>query len=265
MTCVPVCFLDLEEIDLRRLMGRKGQTHMDADVIGKIAERKIQEAIEEGKFDNLPGKGQPLVFDDDPMTPPHLRLANKVLKNAGVLPDWVQIQKEIASERQEIEKQRARLIREHQTRRARLAALPASHPQAQLCVEWHAKSRAAYLRRLKGVNTSILKFNILAPSTATVYTPYKIEEEMARFDAEFPPLERVETPVLEEEAQQESLIKGIARARYREGDGGGPVRGWVKTARLLGHGSASGSGISEAVDAEDMGRADVPDDWKPQR
>lgn len=175
---------------------------MDADVIGRVAERKIQEAIEEGKFEDLPGKGQPLLFDDDPMTPPHLRLANKILKNAGALPDWVQIQKEIVSERQEAEKQRARLIREHQARRVRLAALPALHPQAQLCVEWHAKARAAYLRRLKGVNTSILKFNLLAPSTATVYTPYKIEEEMARFDAEFPPLAWTATPVPDDWRQQ---------------------------------------------------------------
>src|SRR5437763_1892288 len=38
---------------------------IDADVMARIAESKIQEAIDEGKFDNLPGKGKPLVFDDD--------------------------------------------------------------------------------------------------------------------------------------------------------------------------------------------------------
>ena len=63
---------------------------MDAEIIAKVAERKIQEAIEEGKFDNLPGKGKPIVFDDDPMTPADLRMATKILKNAGVLPDWMQ-------------------------------------------------------------------------------------------------------------------------------------------------------------------------------
>jgi hypothetical protein len=235
---------------------------MDADVIGKIAERKIQEAIDEGKFDNLPGKGQPLVFDDDPMTPPHLRMANKVLKNAGVLPDWVQIQQEIASERQEAERQRARLIRDNQTFHARLASLPESSPQVQRYAEWHAKSRAAYLRRLKGVNTSILKFNIVAPSTATVYTPYKIEEETARFDAEFPPLAQAPTAQLGESPQQDSVLKGIARARYQEGEGGGPVRGLVKAARMLGYGGDSGSGSANDANTEDISCADVPDDWK---
>lgn len=60
-----------------------------------IAERKIQEALEEGAFDDLPGKGQPLNLKDDPNTPPHLRLANRILKNANVPPDWVQLDLEI--------------------------------------------------------------------------------------------------------------------------------------------------------------------------
>ena len=49
---------------------------MNPDIIAEVAEREIREAIEEGKFDNLPGKGKSIVFDDDPMTPPHLRMAN---------------------------------------------------------------------------------------------------------------------------------------------------------------------------------------------
>ena len=38
---------------------------IDPEVIARVAERKIQEAIEEGKFDNLPGKGKPIVFEED--------------------------------------------------------------------------------------------------------------------------------------------------------------------------------------------------------
>src|SRR2546421_7385731 len=59
--------------------------------IERVSERKIQEAIEAGALDNLPGMGKPLDLDDDPLTPPHLRLANRILKNANVLPDWVQV------------------------------------------------------------------------------------------------------------------------------------------------------------------------------
>ena len=50
-----------------------------------IAERKIEEAIERGDFDDLPGVGQPLDLDDfDPSLPEDLRLAYRILKNAGM-------------------------------------------------------------------------------------------------------------------------------------------------------------------------------------
>src|SRR5206468_2474048 len=85
-----------------------------------IAERKIQEAIEEGKFDNLPGKGEPPNLDDDPFTPPHLRLANRILKNAGVLPDWMQVEQEMELTCQENERTFERLKKEYVKRRERV-------------------------------------------------------------------------------------------------------------------------------------------------
>lgn len=62
----------------------------------KIIENKIQEAIQNGDFDNLPGKGKPLGIDDLSNVPDHFRMAYKILKNAGVLPEEMQIKKEIA-------------------------------------------------------------------------------------------------------------------------------------------------------------------------
>ena len=55
-------------------------------VIASIAEEKIREAQAEGAFDNLPGRGRPLQYEDDSGIPPDLRMAYKVLKNAGCLP-----------------------------------------------------------------------------------------------------------------------------------------------------------------------------------
>lgn len=51
-----------------------------------LAERQIQEAIERGELDDLPGAGQPLDLDDDPLVPEELRLAYRILKNAGFVP-----------------------------------------------------------------------------------------------------------------------------------------------------------------------------------
>ena len=60
-----------------------------------IAERRIEEAMAAGKFDKLAGEGQPLDLDENPFAPPHLRLAFRVLKNAGFAPDWIELGKEI--------------------------------------------------------------------------------------------------------------------------------------------------------------------------
>jgi DnaJ family protein C protein 28 len=232
---------------------------IDPDVIARIAEQKIQEAIDEGKLDNLPGKGKPLVFDDDPATPAHLRMANKILKNAGVLPDWIQVQKDIVAERGEASKQRARLVKENHTRRTRIANLPATHPHVAQYAEWHARNRAAYLKRLKGVNTFILKFSMMAPSTAAPFFPYRIEAEMAEFDAEFAPaadLPRVEVAP-ETPAEQPGRLRAVARGQYLE-NRGGTLRNLLGGMRER---EASAPGIG-ARDDEDIRRADVPDDLK---
>ena len=61
----------------------------------KIVERRIAEAVEKGELDNLPGKGKPLVLEDDRHVPEDLRIAYKILKNADCLPPELQEKKEI--------------------------------------------------------------------------------------------------------------------------------------------------------------------------
>lgn len=66
------------------------------DPFAVIAERRILEAMERGEFDDLPGKGKPLrLEDDDPMVPEELRMAYRLLKNAGLLPPELEIRREI--------------------------------------------------------------------------------------------------------------------------------------------------------------------------
>jgi len=60
-----------------------------------LAEQKIQEAIERGEFDGLPGAGKPLELDDDPLVPEDLRVALRVLKNAGFVPPEIELRKEV--------------------------------------------------------------------------------------------------------------------------------------------------------------------------
>ena len=66
----------------------------------KIVEALIQEAQERGEFDNLPGKGKPIDLSSYFETPEDVRLAQSVLKNAGMTSPEVQLLKEISELRQ---------------------------------------------------------------------------------------------------------------------------------------------------------------------
>jgi len=65
------------------------------DIFAKIAEQKIREAIENGEFDNLEGMGKPLDFSNESWIPEDLRMAYRVLKNAGCLPVELELRKEV--------------------------------------------------------------------------------------------------------------------------------------------------------------------------
>ncbi|MCX6367251.1 MAG: DUF1992 domain-containing protein, partial [Armatimonadetes bacterium] len=73
-----------------------------------VGERKIKEAMDEGVFDDNPLKGKPLNFDEDASLPPEQRIVKKVLKNAGVLPQWMQLEIDIKREREAVVKQKER-------------------------------------------------------------------------------------------------------------------------------------------------------------
>ena len=62
-----------------------------------VAERRIQEAIERGEFDNNPLAGKPLPLDGLDNVSPELRMAIKIMRNAGVLPEELELRKQIAS------------------------------------------------------------------------------------------------------------------------------------------------------------------------
>ncbi len=61
-----------------------------------LVESRIQEAIRDGAFEHLSGAGRPLRLDDDSAVPPALRMAFRILKNAGYVPQEVPLLREIA-------------------------------------------------------------------------------------------------------------------------------------------------------------------------
>jgi hypothetical protein len=65
------------------------------EFFAKLAERRILEAIENGEFENLEGKGKPLIFEDETWIPEDLRMAYRFLKNAGCVPPELEMRNEV--------------------------------------------------------------------------------------------------------------------------------------------------------------------------
>lgn len=65
------------------------------DIFLIMAEERIRQSIQNGDFENLPGKGKPLELEDLSGVPEDLRMGYKILKNAGMVPEEVQLKKDM--------------------------------------------------------------------------------------------------------------------------------------------------------------------------
>jgi hypothetical protein len=70
------------------------------DIIDQIVERRISEAIARGDFVGLTGEGRPLELEDDRLVPEELRVAYRIMKNAGYVPDELRLFAELRSAEQ---------------------------------------------------------------------------------------------------------------------------------------------------------------------
>ncbi|MFI8684421.1 DnaJ family domain-containing protein [Rossellomorea sp. NPDC077527] len=66
---------------------------MDFSMI--VSEQRIKKAYEDGEFSHLPGFGKPLNLDDDLGVPEELKMAHRMMKNAGYTMDEMNVKKEM--------------------------------------------------------------------------------------------------------------------------------------------------------------------------
>ncbi len=139
-----------------------------------IAERKIQDAIEEGLFDNLPGRGKPLDLSVNPFEPPGMGAINRMLQHNKVLPPWLLLEKEI-------EASRALAL-------ATLARWQASEPGLRSTPDYaraRDAARTAYARHLHQTNDLVLKYNYSNPFAFRSPLPMATKTRLREFDAAY--------------------------------------------------------------------------------
>ena len=82
-----------------------------------LVEARIKQAMAEGEFDNLPGKGKPIDLSKYYGVPEHLRIAYHMIKDSGYIPEEVRLKKEMETLKEKIkqcrsEKEKHRLMKE---------------------------------------------------------------------------------------------------------------------------------------------------------
>lgn len=158
--------------------------------LDRIADRRIQEAMENGAFDNLEGAGKPLDLEDNPFVPKELRAAFKVLENSGYAPDWMAVAQEIDTDLATIR----RRADDHFTRlKADLLdvtnnpyAVKRLRQQVERLKARHRRAAAQHSASIVELNKKIAIFNQMVPIASLFKVPLSLEFEMQKYEDRVP-------------------------------------------------------------------------------
>ncbi|XP_062191045.1 uncharacterized protein LOC133894878 [Phragmites australis] len=76
------------------LRGRGNAVRSETDIVN-VVEQRIWHSMEEGHFENLPGKGKPLNLNSNPHADPAEDTLYRILSKNGCAPEWIELNKEI--------------------------------------------------------------------------------------------------------------------------------------------------------------------------
>ncbi|KAJ0235123.1 Tetratricopeptide repeat [Hirschfeldia incana] len=82
------------------LRGQRNFVRSETDIIN-VVEQRIWHSMEEGQFENLPGKGKPLNLHTNPHADPAEDTLYRILNKNGFAPEWVELNKDIRSKAKE--------------------------------------------------------------------------------------------------------------------------------------------------------------------
>lgn len=135
-----------------------------------LVDQKIREAMEQGEFDNLSGKGQPLDLSENPFEDPEWRTAHRMLRSAGFAPAWIEARKDIDAEL---------ALARTDLARARLVLRNARGTEHQSSAEarWE-RAEETFRSKVAELNRRINAWNLKAPSVAFQRTRIDVEREL---------------------------------------------------------------------------------------
>ncbi len=128
-----------------------------------LIDELIKEAMEQGKFTHLPGEGKPLKLDEDTHVPVEQRLANKLLKDNDLAPDWIVEGKELREAREAMIKRLRREARCYQQALTDADKTPSPElTRRALHLSWDVQ-KAILTEDTDKLNRRLLGYNLKVP------------------------------------------------------------------------------------------------------
>lgn len=142
------------------IRGRPNAVRSETDLVN-IVERRIWQSMEEGQFENLPGKGRPLDLDSNPHVDPAEDTLYRILSKNGFAPEWVELNKDIRLQITDWRK----ALRSVWARRSTDGG-----------VKWKEESTKLQ-ERLCDINNKVFRYNLIAPFGRQMFG-FKWEKEL---------------------------------------------------------------------------------------
>lgn len=128
------------------LRNRPNAIRSETDIVN-VVEQRIWRSMEEGHFENLPGKGKPLDLSTNPHVDPAEDTLYRILSRNGCAPEWVELNKEI----------RCKIAEWRLTLKKAWASRTDHHGST-----WPAASEALKAQ-MQDINDKVLHYNLIVP------------------------------------------------------------------------------------------------------
>lgn len=169
--------------------GQEEELPQTLDEWQDLVSRRVEEAIRQGMFDNLPGKGKPQPVKRDPFVSEDQQMAFSLMKKNQITPGWIGDRKSILAA---IEALRGEIREFADVFAGRIAELQAQQLQTeqqktaaafeQAAAQWHS-CVAVWEERVQILNGQILNLNLTQPFHYLEIYKLRLDEELKRAGA----------------------------------------------------------------------------------
>ncbi|WOL13302.1 hypothetical protein Cni_G22071 [Canna indica] len=146
------------------LRGRGNAIRSETDIVN-VVEHRIWHSMEEGHFENLPGKGRPLNLNSNPHADPAEDTLYRILSRNGCAPEWVELNKEIRSN-----------IAEWRMALKKSWVRKSDHDDSK----WKEDSEILKAQ-MRDINGKVLRYNLIVPFGRQMFG-LKWEKEIAKLE-----------------------------------------------------------------------------------